>query len=127
METKMDKEKMEQLEEALHDEGLAVLEVDLLNPDGLYLCGQLVQGWLNPADPTPAKEQIHRNYGHGGGWNSFRGFKFRPEDGALLYAGDPPQIPVARIKMRDETIYVYYSGWVNIVQPDGTFDVARID
>jgi hypothetical protein len=83
--------------------------------------------WLNLADMRGAAEQIHDNYQHGGGWNRFEGFVFRPKDGSIKYPGDPRLFPVAVAQLRDETIYVYRYGWVGIEQRNHAFEIARID
>ena len=80
---------------------------------------------LSAADPRPAREQFDANYQHGGGWNSFRGFTMT-EDG-LSYPGDPIAPLLAEVKLREETIRVYLYSWVAIIQPDGSYDIARLD
>lgn len=84
-------------------------------------------GFLDERDPASAKDQFDKNYQHGGGWQSFDGFVFDPVKHTLKYPGDLPYIPLARMMLRDETIYFYNHAWVAIVQPDGSFDVARMD
>jgi hypothetical protein len=85
----------------------------------------LIPGFLREDDPRPAREQFDERYRHGGGWHSLHGFKLT--DKTLKYPGDPPMEPIASINFRNETIYIYKYGMVNIVQPDGTFEVARMD
>jgi hypothetical protein len=48
--------------------------------------------FLDPNDPRPAKEQLHENYQHGGGWHSMPGFSIG-DDLELCYPGDPPMQP----------------------------------
>jgi hypothetical protein len=81
--------------------------------------------FLSEDDPRPAAEQIDINYQHGGGWQSFKGFE--RIDTCLQYPGDPPMMPVAMTQLRDERIFVYPYSWVMVLQPDDSFDVARID
>lgn len=81
--------------------------------------------FLDERDPRPAREQFHANYQHGGGWHPMEGYRF--ENSLLLYPGDPPLVPLARMKLRGEMILVYECGIVNIVQPNGDFEVARMD
>jgi hypothetical protein len=76
-------------------------------------------------DPRPAREQINERYIFGG-WRSFKGFKLA-KDNSLMYSGDPPQRPLAQAKLRNELIVFYPSAWVAIIQPDRSFDVARLD
>lgn len=83
--------------------------------------------WLLVEDPRPAKEQLHAQYAHGGGWRPFKGFKLNSETKALEYPEDPPISPLWMAKLRDEEIYVYSHAWVMILQPDGTFEVCRMD
>lgn len=82
--------------------------------------------FLNENNPQSAKEQIDGNYRHGGGWHSMKGFKLG-EDNSLSYPGDPPMSPVASTRLRDELILLYPHAWIAIIQPDRSFDVARID
>jgi len=82
--------------------------------------------FLDENDPRPAKEQLDSNYGHGGGWRSQPGFTMLP-NGDLKYPGDPPFAMLAETQLRDEVIRVYNYAWVAIVQPDGTFEVCRMD
>jgi hypothetical protein len=82
--------------------------------------------FLDANDPRPAAEQIDAHYQHGGGWQSFKGFE-RLNHSDLQYPGDPPLHPIAMTRLRDEEIYVYPYSWVMVLQPDGAFDIARID
>jgi len=83
--------------------------------------------FLNDADPRSAKKQIDANYQFGG-WQPVGAGKFKLTKGyRLLYPGDPPQEPIAMTSLRDEVIVVYESDFVAIVQPDDTFEVARLD
>jgi hypothetical protein len=82
--------------------------------------------FLSEDDPRPAYQQIDANYEHGGGWRSFPGFTMLP-NGDLSYPGDPPTQLLAETKLRDEVIRFYQRSWVAIIQPDGSYDIARID
>lgn len=82
--------------------------------------------FLSENDPRSAKEQIHGNYQHGGGWSKFDGFVLN-DDKSISYPGDPPQYPYAMTLFRDELIFVYPSSWVLILQKDDSFEIARID
>lgn len=87
---------------------------------------------LDDENPKPAREQFNDAYQHGGGWQPFEGFKMA-EDSSIQYGdpnepdADPPYVPIARAKLRDEKIIMYPHGWVAIVQPDGTYEIARMD
>lgn len=85
-----------------------------------------IPAFLSENDPRPAKEQVDAAYSHGGGWQSFPGFTMLP-NGDMLYPGDPVTRCLFETRLRDETIRFYEHAWLAIVQPDGTFDVARID
>ena len=76
-------------------------------------------------DPAPAREQIDDRYRHGGGWRVHKGWTMSEE--GIFFPGDPIMPVIAEAKLRDETIRVYDMAWVAIIQPDGTFEVARID
>lgn len=89
-------------------------------------CG-LIPDMLRTDDPRPAREQFDAAYAHGGGWLPFRGFKFNAKNQSITYPGDPSLRPLARGKLRDETILIYPNAWVGILQPNGDFEVARMD
>jgi hypothetical protein len=80
--------------------------------------------FLNEGDPRPAKEQFDDRYQ--AGWKPFIGFTKDDQDG-LHYPGDPIQLPVSEIQFRNERILLYQSSWVCIIQPDGTWEVCRMD
>ena len=77
-------------------------------------------------DPRPAREQIEENYAHGGGWRPLPQWKLLPNC-ALKYPGDPVLQPVAKAKLRDEHIVVYPYGIVMLLEPDGSYEVSRLD
>lgn len=83
-----------------------------------------IPSFLSLSDPRPAKEQIHSAYISG--WHSFPGFEMAP-NGDMLYPGDPPTKLLAEAKFRDETLRFYEHAWLAIVQPDGSFEVSRLD
>lgn len=88
----------------------------------------IIPEMLDENDPRPAREQFDTNYQHGGGWMPFHGHTLVPEDKfKLCYPGDPPLLPVALIRLRHERIVIYPHAWVVILQPDNTFEVARMD
>jgi hypothetical protein len=80
--------------------------------------------FLGDHDPRPAHEQFHSKYI--GGWSPFKGFKMLP-NGNLKYPGDPETQLLAEGYFREELIRFYQHSWVAIVQPDGTFEVSRMD
>jgi len=87
---------------------------------------ELIPSFLSHDDPRKAKEQIHEAYSFGGGWRPIAKFAMRP-DASLKYPGDPVLKPWAHAKLRNENIYVYQSGFVAIIQLDGSFEVSRLD
>jgi hypothetical protein len=84
--------------------------------------------FISAHDPRPVKEQIDANYGHGGGWRKSDSFTMG-QDMELIskYPEDPDLFPLAKAQVRDEDIYFYDYAWTAIVQPDGSFEVARLD
>lgn len=82
--------------------------------------------FITESDPRPAREQIDEAYSHGGGWRKFEGFKMLP-NGNIVYPGDPPMLLLFETHLRQETIRVYQHAWVAIVQPDGGYEIARLD
>lgn len=89
-------------------------------------CG-LIPNMLRTDDPRPAREQFDAAYAQGGGWLPFQGFKFNAKNQSITYPGDPCLLPLARGKLRGETIFIYPNAWVGILQPNGDFEVARMD
>ena len=84
---------------------------------------------LLDSDPRPMKEQINDRYRHGGGWHPISGMTLL-DGGTMQYPGDPLFEPVARIELEDgrgEFAYFYEHDFVAIVQPDGSFEVSRMD
>ena len=137
-------------EDAAEDIGLTIDElneradkwvpmVDKLSRDDLREWLGVVPGFLDENDPRPAAAQFEAHYQ--GGWNPNRTGKVKLECQVLFnrkgeskhvhmvmtYPGDPPMPPVARLKFRDELIVSYEHSFFAVVQPDGTYEVARMD
>jgi hypothetical protein len=105
--------------QAMKNRGLSDLEIVGYTPS-----------FINPDSEDDAQTQLHRNYAHGGGWHDFDGFTLSDREGdepKLLYPGDPPTHAIAHWKLRDERIVLFEHAWVAIIQPDGSFRVARMD
>jgi hypothetical protein len=85
-----------------------------------------IPSFLSEEDPRKASEQIDTNYQHGGGWTPFTGFTLLP-DGAIKYPGDPALPPLFRTKLRDECITFFDCSWLMITQPDGSWEISRLD
>lgn len=89
--------------------------------------------FLSEDDPRPAKEQIDANYQHGGGWHKFDGFEYDREGDFLLFPASedgPAEFydAVAETHLRNEKITLHEPGsWLKIEQPDGSWEVARVD
>jgi hypothetical protein len=101
------------------------MNVVLLNhgtPDHVGIIPQ----WLDESDMRNAREQLDDHYQHGGGWRPFKGFKMT-EGWAITYDGDETLQPLALMQLRDEIIAIYEYGWVMILQPNGSFEVCRMD
>jgi hypothetical protein len=86
----------------------------------------LIPTFVSDEDPRPAREQFDQNYGFAGGWQPFAGFKMLG-NGNMKYPDDPPTRLLFEAKLREETIRVYESAWVAIIQPNGEFEVCRMD
>lgn len=98
----------------------------LKHPQASYEMLGFIPHFLSDADPAPAREQLDRAYAHGGGWSAFKGFTLLA-NGQIRYPGDPPLRLLAEAKLRDEVIRVYEHEWVLVLQPNGTFEVSRMD
>lgn len=98
-----------------------------INSDQMYEALGFIPDFLSELDERPAKEQINENYAHGGGWLPLTGWSFDPDTLIMQYPEDPPYKPIAMAKLREERIILYPYSWVAIVQPDNTFEMARLD
>jgi hypothetical protein len=104
-----------------------MIAFELLHPRMTVEALGAIPSFLSPNDPRPAREQFHEAYAFAGGWSPFKGFARNPLNGALSYAGDPPNMPLAKAVLGDETIFLHRSAWVCIVQVDGSYEIARLD
>lgn len=89
----------------------------------------MLPSFVNENDDKPLKDQVHRAYAHGGGWNEFEGFKLEKNGRwyAPCYPEDPPMKELARITVRDEILSIFEYSWVAVIKKDGSYNVARID
>lgn len=86
----------------------------------------LIPHFLDVTSPRSAIEQFADNYQ--GGWSPLPGFTWDKKTGALSYPGDPPMMPRAWTKFRDEVIIVYPYGWVLVTDANGfSFECSRMD
>jgi hypothetical protein len=106
------------------DDGRKILEWELLHSEVTPEHLGLIPYFVFASDPRPAKEQFNERYISG--WTPFNGFKMLGGS-RLKYPGDPAFAPLARTKLRDETILFYPHAWVVIMQPDGSFEACRMD
>jgi len=103
-----------------------VIPFDKLAAGDMHDLVGFIPQMLSDDDPMSARDQLDCGYQHGGGWSAFSGFEMS-NSGSLTYRGDQPLRPVAIGRLRDERIIVYPLGWVAVVQPDGAFEVSRMD
>lgn len=107
------------------------MEWKLYHPDATPDHLGIIPAFLSESDPRPAREQFDENYAHGGGWRPMEGWTL--EDGPafdppeIQYSGDPLYKAFAGTQLRDERIYIFPYAWVCIIQPDGSFEVSRMD
>ena len=85
-----------------------------------------IPSMLREDNPKSAVEQLHEGYAHGGGWRKMDGWTLN-SDNSIFYPGDPSLVPFTWAKLRDELILVYPHAWVAVVQPDRSFEIARMD
>ena len=83
----------------------------------------IILSFLDHSDPRPAREQFDEQYV--GGWHSIKGFSFNTNQ--LTYPGDPPLRAISEVIFCDESIMIFPYAMVLILQPDGSFEVSRMD
>jgi hypothetical protein len=85
-----------------------------------------IPGFLDESDPRPPREQFNERYV--GGWMPGPpGLSFDFDTVTLTYPGDPPMTPISVMQFRTEWILLFPSSWVLILQPGGSWEVARMD
>jgi hypothetical protein len=82
-----------------------------------------IPNFLSDQDPRKASEQMSTNYQ--GGWHPMVKFGFPNQ--WLRYPGDPPMPLIAEAQLRNETLRFYDCSWLAIIQPDGSYEVSRVD
>jgi hypothetical protein len=93
--------------------------------DTIALWG-FIPDFLDEGDPRPAREQFNERYR--GGWvPAPPGLKLDVSTLRLTYPGDPAMVPLSTMYFRDEVIVLFRSSWVCIIQPDRSWEVARMD
>lgn len=103
-------------------------EVTFLHPNCTMDHLGAIPYWLVDHGQLTLTEQLHRSYGHGGGWQPFHGFTLA-DDNSLHFPGDPPQQPIAMIEVKghEEVVFMYEHSWVAVIWPDRRFEVCRMD
>lgn len=104
-----------------------MIKWELIHPNATLDHLGFIPMFILENDPRPAKEQINERYAHGGGWHSFTGFKLSVDKTRLTYPGDPDMVLIARAQLRDETLLFFDCSWFCIVQPDGSYEISRLD
>lgn len=94
--------------------------------------GPFLQMILIDADQRPAKQQINERYRHGGGWHAMKGWKLHLDKHnleltSITYPGDPPQYPLASAMLNAELVILFPHDFLAVVQPNGNFEISRID
>jgi hypothetical protein len=97
----------------------------MLHPNMTFDHLGYIPTFVSVEDDDSARQQIHKRYVSG--WIPFKQFKMDPKTHTLRFPGDPPFKPLAQAQLRDELILFYDCAWVAIVQPDGSFETARLD
>lgn len=130
---------------SMSNDSVWLYDINRTTPGGLF---GAVPTWIDPKDPIHLKDQIHRNYLHGGGWNEFEGFSVYVDYQGYLnikYPGDPAYREIGRGMINHcgkiAVIAFFRHSWVAIlgedawtaaVGPNPTIDnkhvnIARID
>lgn len=104
-----------------------MIDFQLKHPAATHDMLGYIPAFLSLSDPRTAREQLHENYSHGGGWCPFIGHTMSPDGATLTYPGDPPLRLMAEATLRDEVIRIYEFAWVLILQPDGSYEIVRMD
>lgn len=119
---------------------MGILAVHLKQPEITREHLGLIPYMLNSDDERTAAQQFDAAYQHGGGgWRPMQHWVLRPNDNIEYRPADdpdfeedeghdPPLSPIAEIFWgREERVLIYDYGWVCIIQPNGAFEVARMD
>lgn len=104
-----------------------MIRFELKHPNATHEMLGILPAFFFEGDPRPAREQINERYAAGGGWNPFRGHTMSDGGRFLRYPGDPPSRLIAEAKLHNEVLRFYEGEWLTIVQPDGSYETARVD
>jgi len=87
----------------------------------------LIISFLDTDDPRSAVEQFDTHYG----WHKFEGFTMDIDTKEITYGEgddtDPPLKPISKMMFRNELIILYDHAWVAVMQPDLSWQMARMD
>lgn len=118
----------------LHKRKWQGVEWEVLTSQGPWAIDDILgmlPDYLTTSDPRPAVEQFNERYAHGGGWRPHSQWKMTGQNNVLgpiiRFPGDPLFAPIAKATLRDESIYLYPSAFVAVVQANGDFVVSRMD
>jgi hypothetical protein len=100
---------------------------ELIHPNMTYEHLGFLPVIFSEDDPSPAREQVNKKYAYGGGWNPQSRWTVDAKTLTARYPGDEPLQPIAKRKLHDETVVLYEGSYVAVIQPDGSFEVARMD
>jgi hypothetical protein len=79
-------------------------------------------------DQRSVKDQLEDRYAHGGGWRPIEGLKLNRKTMVMRYPGDPPYKPAAFTTIGKEIVVFYpQCSLLTIIQPDGSYEVTRVD
>ncbi len=111
-----------------------MIQFELLHPNMTKEHLGIIPYFLSEDNPAPAKDQIAAKYI--GGWSRFDGFQVINRDTMTIQypndpgdddPADPPLKPLASASLRDEKLYFYDGAWLLILQPNGDYEIARLD
>lgn len=83
---------------------------------------------LTSDDARPVKEQLEDRYRHGGGWRPIPGMSLNRKTMTMRFPGDPIFKPAAFTTIGKEIVVFYpQCSLLAVIQPDGKFEVTRVD
>jgi hypothetical protein len=83
---------------------------------------------LTDHDSRPVKQQLEDRYAHGGGWRPINGMRLDRKTMIMRFPGDPPFKPAALTQIGEEVVIFYpQCSLLAVIQPDGKYEVCRVD
>jgi hypothetical protein len=100
----------------------------LLAPDVTPEWLGYIPSFLRVDDDRPAKVQLNERYNRlaGASWRKTAA-QFTLSPHGLKSQSDPMMRVLAECQLGDENIRLYEGSWVAVIQPDGAFEVSRMD